>query len=160
MPELAEKLDIPPAQIRRFYLSDMTEKGRWVIDRLVKVFPNQNERSVIGWLNVIISENEFLCLALGPSGEAPKAVCFAQRVTPDTLSSKPIIREIFVWCEDPDNALLQQQAGEFYSWMAKWAKDQGIDKLILMERSDVPIATVREKFGGKLHEFKTVFARV
>ncbi len=154
MPELAEKIEFKPPEIRRFYLADLTEQGSWILERLLKIYPNQNQRSIIGWLNGVIDNNEFLCLYM------PHAVCFAERASIDRLSGKQIIREIFVWCEDPDNALQQRNAAEFYAHMVDWAKHQGIDKIIVCERSDVPIATVREKFGGRLHEIKTVFARV
>lgn len=154
MTESAEKIEIEPPPIRRFYIADLTEQGQWILDRLLKAYPNQNQRSIIGWLNGVIDNNEFLCLHM------PNAVCFAERVCLDTLSGKQVIREKFVWCEDPDNVLQQKNAVEFYSWMADWAKGQSIDKLIVCERSDVPITQVREKFGGKLHEIKTVFTRV
>src|SRR5208282_1930681 len=150
MPELAEKLEPLPVQIRRFYLAALTEQGTWILERLLKLYSNQNQRSIIGWLNGVIDNNEFLCLHM------PDAVCFAERTTLDRLSGKMIIREIFVWCQDPDNALQQRNAAEFYSHMADWAKHQGIDKIIVCERSDVPIAAIREKFGGRLHEIKTV----
>ena len=123
------------------------------MERLLKAYPNQNQRSVIGWLNGVIDNNEFLCLHM------PNGVCFAERMSPDRLSGKMVVREIFVWCQDPENALQVRDATEFYSWMARWAKEQGIDKLIVCERSDVPIEEVRKKFT-RLHEIKTMFARV
>ena len=154
MVEAAENIELLPIPIRRFYLADVTEQGQWILDRLLKAYPNQNQRSIVGWLNGVIDNNEFLCLYM------PNAVCFAERISLDTLSGKQVVREKFVWCEDPDNALQQKNAVEFYSWMADWAKTQGIDKLIVCESSDVPTTQVREKFGGKLHEIKTVFTRV
>ncbi len=154
MPELAEKLEFKPPDIRRFYIADLTEQGTWILDRLLKLYPNQNQRSIIGWLNGVLDNNEFLCLHM------PNAVCFAERASIDRLSGKLVIRELFVWCQDPENALQQRNAVEFYPHMVDWAKHQGIDKIIVCERSDVPITVVREKFGGRLHEIKTVFARV
>jgi len=154
MAEAAEKIEYKLPEVRRFYLADLTEQGTWILERLLKIYPNQNQRSIIGWLNGVIDNNEFLCLHM------PNAVCFAERTTMDRLSGKMIIREVFVWCQDPENALQQRNAAEFYSHMVDWAKHQGIDKIIVCERSDVPIAAVREKFGGRLHEIKTVFARV
>lgn len=154
MPELAEKIEYRLPEIRRFYLADLTEQGSWILERLLKIYPNQNQRSIIGWLNGVIDNNEFLCLHM------PNAVCFAERAAIDRLSGKMLIREIFVWCQDPENALQQRNAAEFYPHMIDWAKHQGIDKIIVCERSDVPIAAIREKFGGRLHEIKTMFARV
>ena len=154
MTEAAQKIEYQAPEIRRFYIADLTEQGQWIMDRLLKAYPNQNQRSVIGWLNGVIDQNEFLCLHM------PNAVCFAQRFSPDSLSGKLVVREIFVWCQDPENALQVQNAAEFYSRMVDWAKHQGIDKVIVCERSDVPIAAVRERFGGRLHEIKTMFARV
>ena len=43
--------------------------------------------------------------------------------------------------------------------MTDWAKQQGIDKVIVCEKSDVPIEDVRKQFT-RLHEIKTHFARV
>lgn len=153
MAELAEKIEYQPPAIRRFYTADLTEQGSWILARLLKAYPNQNQRSVVGWLNGVIDQNEFLCLYM------PHAVCFAERISTDRLSSKMVVREIFVWCENPENALHVRNAAEFYPFMARWAKEQGIDKVIVCEKSDVPIDKVREKFT-RLHEFKTMFARV
>lgn len=153
MPELAEKLELQPSPIRRFGVADLTEQGPWIMARLLKAYPNQNQRSVIGWLNIVIDQNEFLCLY------QPHAVCFAERVATDRLSGKMVVREIFVWCEDPENALYIQAAARFYLFMTDWAKQQGIDKVIVCEKSDVPIEDVRKQFT-RLHEIKTHFARV
>lgn len=154
MAEPAETLQPVSPPIRRFVLGDLTDHGPWLMERLLKIYPNQTQRSMIGWLNGVIDQNEFLCLTM------PNGVCFAERLAPDRLSGKLVVREIFVWVRDPENALQAQNAAEFYPRMADWAKHQNIDKLIVCERSDVPIAAVREKFGGKLHEFKTVFTRI
>jgi hypothetical protein len=153
MAEAALKIEPRLPDIRRFGIADLTDHGPWIMERLIKAYPNQNERSIIGWLNGIIFQNEFLCLTM------PDAVCFAETLSTDHLSGKKAVREIFVWCRDPDNALQGLDAAEFYPWMSRWAKEQGIDKVIVCERSDVPIERVREKFN-RLHEFKTVFARV
>lgn len=154
MPETAETLRPQPVEIKRFYIADLTTHGPWLMPRLLKLYPNQTERSIIGWLNTVIDQNEFLCLV------TPNAACFAERVAFDRLSAKFIVREIFVWCRDAENALQQKEAAAFYPRMADWARHQGIDKLIVCERSDVPVVQVREQFGGKLHEFKTMFVRV
>jgi hypothetical protein len=153
MAEPALKIEPKPVNIRRFYIADLTTHGPWIMQRLLKAYPNQNERSVIGWLNGVIDQNEYLCLT------SPNAVCFAERFCLDPLSGKMLVREKFIWCKDPDNALQQAEAADFYPVMIKWARDQGIDKVIVCERSDVPVEKVREKFT-RLHEFKTVFARV
>lgn len=154
MPETAEVLELKVPQIRRFYTADLTEQGSWIMARLLKLFPNQNERSIIGWLNSVLDNNEFLCLY------QPGCVCFAERMAPDRLSAKFVVREIFVWCEDPQDAQQQQNAAEFYPRMAEWAKFQNIEKMIICERSDVPVSLIRDKFENRLHDFKTYFVRV
>lgn len=155
MADPVEKLpDFQLPSIRRFNIAELSEQINWILERLLKAYPNQNQRSIIGWLNGVIDNNEFLCLYM------PNAVCFAERTTMDRLSGKMIVREIFVWCENPENALQQRNAAEFYPYIVDWAKHQGIDKIIVCERSDVPIAAIRDKFGGRLHEIKTMFARV
>lgn len=153
MSEPAEKLEPQPSPIRRFGVADLTVSGPWIMERLLKAYPNQNQRSIVGWLNTVIDQNEFLCLY------QPHAVCFAERVAVDRLSGKMIVREIFVWCEDPENVLYIQAAADFYPMLADWAKHQGIDKVIVYEKSDVPLEEVRKKFA-RLHEIKTMFARV
>jgi hypothetical protein len=154
MSEPAEVVQPQVPEIRRFSLADLTEQGVWIMGRLLKAYPNQNQRSIIGWLNGVIDNNEFLALY------QPNCVCLAERIAADRLSGKMLVREIFVWCENPDNALQTAAATWFYPAMADWAKQQGIDKVVVGERSDVPISAIRDKFGGRLHEVKTMFARV
>jgi hypothetical protein len=153
MTEPAEKLEPQPSSVRRFNLAEMSEQLPWILPRLLKAYPNQNQRSIIGWLNTVIDQNEFLCLY------QPHAVCFAERVALDRLSGKMIVREIFVWCEDPENISHVHAAAEFYPMLADWARHQGIDKVIVCEKTDVPAEEVRKKFT-RLHEIKTMFARV
>ena len=150
----AEIIETPVPPIRRFGLADLTEHGVWIMNRMLKIFPNHNERSIIGWLNGVLDQNDYLCLIM------PHAVCFAERITPDQLVHKMVVREVFVWCQDPQNAKQQADAAHFYNHMAQWARFQGIDKVIVGERSDVPLTKIREMFDGRLHEFKTVFARL
>lgn len=152
MGEPALKIELPA--IRRFYVADLTESGPWIMDRLLKAYPNQNQRSIIGWLNGVIDNNEFLCLYL------PHCVCFAERYCPDMLTGKMWVREKFIWVEDPSDADQITSAVEFYPFMMDWARHQSIDRVVVHERSDVPIERVRERLGGKLHEYKTMFARV
>jgi hypothetical protein len=153
--EPAVKLEIPPTNlpIRRFGLADLSEQGVWIMERLLKAYPNQNQRSIIGWLNGVIFNNEFLCLY------QPDCVCFAGRTAADILSAKMVVRELFVWCKDPKDAQLVANAAGFYPWMVDWAKTQGIDRVIVCENSDVPEETVRKMFP-RVHEFKTIFVRV
>lgn len=153
MAEAALKIEPKLPDIRRFYIADLTEHGPWIMQRLLKTYPNQNERSIIGWLNGVIDQNEYLCLVM------PNAVCFAERFCLDPLSGKMLVREKFVWCQNPENALQVNDAAEFYPMMAAWAKNQGIDRVIVGERSDVPLEKIREKFS-RLNDFKTWVARV
>lgn len=153
MADPALKLEPQIPDIRRFYIADLTTNGPWLLQRLLKAYPNQTERSIIGWLNTVIDQNEYLCLVM------PNAVCFAERFCPDALAGKMLVREKFVWCEDPENAPQQMAAAEFYPWLIRWAKEQGVDKIIVGERSDVPVEKIREKFN-RLYDFKTMFARV
>ena len=141
-------------KITRFSLANLTDAGPWILERLLKAYPNQNDRSIIGWLNGVIYNNEFLCLY------QPQTVCFAERTPRDRLGGKMVVRELFVWCEDAKDPAQMAAALEFYPHMVDWARSQGIDRVIVCERSDVPLEDVREKLGGKLHELKTLFARV
>ena len=150
----AEQLPPKESQVRRLALADLNEKNLWIVNRILKLYTNQNTRSIFGWLREVIDNNEFCCLY------QPHAVAFAERVSLDRLSGKLLVREIFVWCENPDNAEQQLAACEFYRHFADWARWQNIDKMIVLERSDVPPTMVRDALGGRLHEIKTNFVRV
>jgi hypothetical protein len=140
-------------QIRRFSVADLTAQGPWIMARLLKTYPNQNERSIIGWLNGLIFNNEFLILNM------PNAVCLAETLSLDRLSNKTVVREVFVWCEDPSNPEQVIAAAEFYQHMQRWAKVQNIDRMIVGERTDVPHEML-EKIFDRLHITKTIFVKV
>ena len=144
-------LDIPA--MRRLQTADLTEHGAWILERLLKQHPNHNQRSIIGWLHGLTDSNEHLFLY------QPHAVCLAERVFTYTLDAKPLVFERFVFCEDKDNALHQMEASWFYPEMLRWAKQAGIDKVFVMEKSDVPDDMVRKRVG-RVHEVKQFFARV
>lgn len=150
---VAEVIEYKLAPITRFYIADLTAKGQWILERLLKAYPNQNSRSIIGWLNGILDNNEFLCLAM------PHAVCIAERVPIDRLAGKLQVREVLVWCQNPADEVQKAQAADFYPRMAQWARTQTLERLVVCERSDVPRELVEAKLG-KLTERKVIFARV
>ncbi len=152
--EITEIFEVPAAEVRRFYLADLTDHGPWLLERLLRAYPSQNQRSIIGWLNGVIDNNEFLCLLMPEA----KAVCFAERAPLDRLSGQMVVREIFVWVEDPSNIAQVGAAVQFYNHMKTWAKSQGITQVIVCERSDVPEAQVRK--ANRLHETKALWMRV
>jgi hypothetical protein len=154
MSDVAEQIEVLDNEIRRFYVADLTEHGPWIMKRLLKIYPNQNERSIIGWLNLVLDQNELLCLIM----PAARAVCFAERTPLDRLSGEMVVRELFIWVEDPNNIAQINAAIGFYGHMKEWAKNQGIARVIVCERSDVPDAQVRKL--GSLHDIKTLFMRV
>jgi hypothetical protein len=142
-----------PVETRRLYIADLTLHGPWLMQRLLKNYPNHNERSIIGWLNGILDDNSFICLM------QPNAVGIAERISVDRLSQRLIVREVLVWCRDKENTQQQQQAITLYDKFADWGRMQGIQKMVIGESSDVPVSALREKFQ-RVNEVKTYFVRI
>lgn len=142
-----------PVETRRLYIGDLTIHGPWLMQRLIKNYPNHNERSIIGWLNGILDDNSFICLT------QPNAVGIAERISVDRLAQRLIVREVLVWCRDKDSPEQIQQATAFYDKFADWGRMQGIQKMVVGESSDVPTSVLRDKFQ-RLNEVKTYFVRI
>ena len=152
MAALAEKIEVEePAQLtmRRFMPADLTRHGGWIMRRLIQAYPNQNERSLAGFLRGIIYDNSSLFLY------QDHGVALAQVSNVHTLAHKPIVYERFVFVEEG----YVQQGVEFYGEFERWAKSQGIEQIIVEEMSDVPHDVIKEKLG-RLYTRQQVFARV
>ena len=154
MAELAQVLPVDHAPVRRFELPDLHKHAGWLVPRLLKTYTHLNERSVLGWLQNILYNNEYHFLY------QDHAIGLAQSMSAHTLSGLPVIHERFVWCEDPKNAEQQRQASHFYSEFARWAKMQGANTMIVEENSDVPHEMVRDRLAKRVFERTQKFAKV
>jgi|ERR1700681_2630375 len=148
--QTAVKAAPPPlVPIRRFEVADLSKHGGWIMRRLQKAYPHQNDRSMAGWLREIIGSNEFLFLY------QEHAVALAQTLRTSTLDAKPIIMERFVFAEEGH----VDAAAEFYGEFALWAKRQEVTTIVVEEMSDVPHEMIRERLG-RLFTRQQVFARL
>jgi hypothetical protein len=145
----ALKIDTDIAPPRRFQLPDLDRHGRWLLDRMLKVFPHRTERNLIGWLRGILYSNEFLFLY------QEHGVALATVMQAHPLSPKMYVQEIFVLSE-PGFELL---AAGFYDEFAMWAKRQGLDTIVVEEMSDVPHEAIKERLG-RLFQRTVNFARL
>lgn len=151
MAEAALKLPeetIPPA-IRRFEIPDLQKHGGWIIQRLYKARPSLNERQIMTWLKGCTYSNEYSFLY------QEHAVGMAQIVREETLDSRPIVRERFVFAEEG----FAPQAAVFYSNWKTWAGHLGAEMMIVEELSDVPHEMIRPHLG-RIFERKVLFARL
>jgi hypothetical protein len=141
--------DPPAAASRRFQIPDLNHHAGWLIERLVKAFPHRTERDLIGWLRGVIYANDFLFLYQDHS----VALATVSRVHP--LLPKGHVQEIFVFAE----AGYEAEAAVFYDDFARWAKNQGLDTIVVQEMSDVPHEAIRDKLGRMFTKTIT-FARM
>lgn len=149
----AEKLELPPANIRRFEEPDLCTHGAWIMKRLQERYPHQNDRALATYLRGLFASNEYLFLY------QDHAVGLAQVVRMYTLESTAIVQERFVWAQDPKNALHIAAAASFYDEFHRWASSMQVSKIMVEEWSDVPHEKIREKLG-RLFTMQSVFARV
>ena len=75
------------------------------------------------------------------------SLALAQVVQSHALTGPSVVYERFVWCENPEDKAQQRHAAEFYVHIRRWAKQMGIDTLIVEESSDVPHDLIKEKLG-------------
>ena len=148
----AEEL-VTNISIRRFEEPDLNTHGGWVMKRLTERYPHHNERFMATFLRGLIYSNEYLFLYQDHS------VCLAQMVRTKTLDAQPVVQELFVWAQDPDNALHTQEAANFYDRMIDWARGMGIDTILVEEDSDVPHEKIKERLG-RIFTRDVKFARV
>lgn len=151
--EVTAKAEAKPILSRRFVTADLTADGPWILERLLKIYPNQTERSIIGWLNGVVFNNDYLFI------RTENAVALAERVSLSSLAPKMVVREIFVWCRDANDAEQIREALVLYVEMVNWAKFQQIERVIVLERSDIAADEIRKIFQ-RVHEFKTHWIRV
>lgn len=140
--------------VRRFELADISSHGRWLIPRLIKQYPHLSDRTALGFLNNILYNAEFyFCYQ-------PHAAGLAQVERVHALANRPIIREKFVWVQDPSDKDHLAEAVHFYGEFQTWARHHGAEIMIVEEASDVPHEMIREKFDKRIFERSQKFVRL
>lgn len=144
MAETAQKprygVELPA--VRRFELADISQHSKWVIPRLVRSYSHLNERTALGFLNnMLFNSDYYFCYQ-------PHAVGLVQVERAHMLTPEPIVREKFVWCEDPKNEAHVDEAAAFYLEFRNWGARFGAKIMIVEEASDVPHEKLRAMFDG------------
>jgi hypothetical protein len=136
---------------RRFQLPDLDTHGRWIIARLLKVYPHRTERDLIGFLRGIIGSNDYLFLYR----DCGVALATVAKTNPLVLKSH--VEEIFVWVAPGHNPT---EAAPFYEDFAQWTRHQSLDVLIVEEQTDVPHEVIKATLDKRLFTKTVQFARV
>jgi len=150
----APKVVIPDAPLkevapsRRFQMPDIDTHGRWIMDRLLKVYPHKTERELLTWLRGLVYNNEFLFL-YRDNGVALACVSRSHPLMPAH------IQEIFVIAKPG----YEIEAVGFYDDIAEWGKRQGITTLVVEELTDVAHEAIKERLG-RVFTKQIQFARV
>ncbi len=128
--------------VRRFELADISRHAKWLLPRFVKQYPHLTERTALGFLNsVLYSPEFFFCYQ-------PNAVGLAQVERTHSLSAQALIREKFVWVQDPKDESQIDEALAFYTEFRRWGEQQGATIMIVEESSDVPHNKITDLFTG------------
>lgn len=155
--ELNKDVVITPKEapvIRRFELADLSKHGGWIMQRLLKAYKHRNERDLAGWLRGILYSPEFMFLY----HEHAVGLFMTGRINP--LVEKPIIQELFCWCEDAKNDEHITAAAAFYEEILTQAKHRNVDIIIVEYSTDVPHEIIREKLEKRLFTRTEHFVKV
>ena len=143
MPAVTAKI-VDPSSLRRFQVPDLDRHRGWMIARLKTAYPHLNDANLVGWIRNVIYNAEYLFLYQDNS-----AALF-QVKSSHTLRPEPLVQESFVFCEDKANAEYVEQAANFYTEVAKWAKHQGARTIVVEELTDVPHEMIKDRLGRLL----------
>jgi len=154
MAEAALKIeDREPATIRRFEIADLSTHGPWLLKRFQTLFPDVTEKYIAGFLRGIIYSNEFSFLY------QDNAVALAQIIASPGIKPIKIVQEHFVWIADRNDKDQAENAADFYVHFKQWGKQQGAERMFVMENSDVPKPLVEQRLG-RLFDVKISHARI
>jgi hypothetical protein len=150
--EVAAKVqDVPPpaGNMRRFHLPDLDKHGAWLVQRLRRAYPHRTDRDLVGWLKGLLYSNEFMFLY------QDHAVALAVLTRQHPLEERPVIQEMFVFAMEGHD----REAAAFYGEFARWAKNMGVETVVVETMSDVPHELIKEKLG-RLFTRQVVFAKL
>jgi hypothetical protein len=128
--------------VRRFELGDIARHNKWLLPRLVRAYPHLTDRTALGFLNNMIYNQEYY-FCYQPHAAGLMQVERGYMLTPEAL-----VREKFVWVEDPKNEAHVEEALAFYGEFARWGERFGAKVMIVGENSDVPLDKLRTAFPG------------
>ena len=111
------------------------------------------EQRVGAWLRSMIDSNEHLFQW------QPHSVALAEVQRVNGLADKPIVRERFVFAENPDDLTHVKEAAGFYDEFRRWAKSLGAEIILVEELSNIPHDLIKEKLG-RIFTREQKFARV
>jgi hypothetical protein len=148
------RIGVEMPAVRRFELGDLSQHGRWLLPRLVKVYPHLTEHTAAAFLKNILYNSEFhFCYQ-------PHSAGLAQVERVHSLVSRPIVREKFVWVEDVKNPDYVTEALAIYDDFQVWARHHGADVLVIEEQSDVPHELIRDKYEKRIFTRQQHFVRI
>lgn len=150
----AESVIIPEIQTRRFEVPDVDRHGAWLTVRILRAFKHLDQRSIRGFLNGLVYNNE--CCFLYQDN----AVGLAMADRAWSLNPKTLVRERFVFCRDPDDKQHILEAASLYTSFARWGVHIGAETMIVGELSDVPDSLVRQAIKGRFGMRNETFVRL
>lgn len=140
--------------VRRFEMADIAQHAKWLIPRLVRVYPHLNDRTALGFLNNILYNSDyFFCYQ-------PHAVGLMQVERAHMLTPEPLVREKFVWVEDPKDEQHIEEALAFYGEFSRWGERFGARIMVICENSDVPVEKLRALLGTRVFTREQKFLRI
>ena len=128
-------------RLRRFSTADLNTHGGWILERMLKVYPHLNERTIAGYLRTMVDSNEHLFLY------QPNSVALVQLDSGFTLEPELVVRERYVLARDPNNKLHVEEAAGFYDHIKQWARHINAKIVILGDMSDVPLEQIQKRLG-------------
>jgi hypothetical protein len=150
----AEQVIVPDVAVRRFEVPDIDRHGAWLGTRILRAFKHLDQRSIRGFLQGLVYNNEACFLY------QDNAVGLAQADRAWSLNPRTVIRERFVFCRDPDNQQHVLEAAALYTEFARWGRAIGAETMVVEELSDVPDSLVRSAIKGRFGIRNETFVRL
>ena len=141
------------AFVRRFELADLSKHGAWLMKRFSAKFPDMHEKTIAGYLNGLVYDNEHVFLY------QDHAIALAQFVHSPGIKPVRLVQERFVWVEDKTDKEQLEFAADFYVHFQQWAKRKDAERIIVCEDTDVPKSLIEARLG-RIYDTKVSHARV
>lgn len=140
-------LDVP---IRRFDTADLSSHGKWLVPKLLKVYPHLRDVDIAGWLRGVIENNSFLFLH-----SANAAGCF--QLLREDLAPSHIVRERFVIVADEKHV---DEGAAMYAAAVQWGRHCSATAMEVEHATDVPHDKIRAAMGVRLFNIERVVGRL
>jgi len=134
--------------VRRFTIVDFNQQGTWILDKLSDLFPNVNERNVVGWIRTLLGSTSHSFIY------TEKALGLAQ-ISHAPLSNLPIVEEVFV--------LLAPEAKyadgiPIYMKWKMWSDSMDCKEIRVENFSEIPREYIELGLGKKIE--RVAYSRV